>query len=316
MPFDAATLSNLEDALSDCFGYHDQLDAFVLRSGVTKAQLDQARQQADARAKQSTRKTYDRGPKRFVVQALLSLLSGLGDEGDRTVAALITGIMRAPLDAATPNATAAIERLKAQTDVDRKEKDRLRAEREAVEQAKEREIDRQKRDAYLNSQKSRDALVARFVGLVSEENAQSRGYLFETFLNDLFSFEGLAPRASFKIVGEQIDGSFAWRGRTYLVEAKWVKDPIAGAEFGAFAYKLEGKTADTRGLYISVNGYSQPAIKGLEGKGALKFVCIDGAHVMRALSTGQTLVGILETVWRHVDETGAAYLATSKFKTA
>lgn len=314
MPFDAATLANLEDALSEGFKYHDQLDVFAMRSGITKAHIDGARRDADTRAKQSQRKDYHRAPKRFVVQALLRSLSDLGAEGDRLVAALITGITRAPLEEATPNARAAIERLKAQIDVDRREKERVRIEREKAEQEKERENERQRHEAYLKHQREREALKARFLGLLSEGNAQSRGYLFETFLNELFSFEGLAPKASFKIVGEQIDGSFAWRGRTYLVEAKWVKDPIAGAEFGAFAYKLEGKTADTRGLYISVNGYSPQAIQGLEGKGALKFVCIDGAHIVRALSVGQTLAGILEIVWRHADETGAAYLATSNFR--
>ena len=95
------------------------------------------------------------------------------------------------------------------------------------------------------------------------------------------SFEGLSPRGSFKIVGEQIDGSFAWLSRTHLVEAKWVKEPVAGAEFGAFLYKVQGKTADTRGLFVSVNGYSPQAIMGLNSKGELRFVCIDGTHLLR-----------------------------------
>lgn len=314
MPFDAATLSNLENALADYFSYHDQLDAFVLRSGVNRAFLHRAREQAEDRAKKSQHKAYTRAPKRFVVQALLNLLSESGDEGDRAVASLITSIMRVPLDAAPADVVAAIDRLKSLADADRAEKQRIRSEREAEEQAKKDEIEKQRHDAYLKSQNDRSALQSRFLGLMSEANAQSRGYLFESFLNDLFTLEGLAPRASFKIVGEQIDGSFAWRGRTNLVEAKWVRDPVAGAEFGAFSYKIDGKTADTRGLYISVNGYSETAIQGLNGKGALKFVCIDGAHIMRALYAGQTLLDILETVWRHADETGNAYLAISKFK--
>ena len=48
-----------------------------------------------------------------------------------------------------------------------------------------------------------------------------RGFAFEKFLNELFDFYGLAPRGSFRLRGEQIDGSFQHDGHTYLLEAKW-----------------------------------------------------------------------------------------------
>jgi hypothetical protein len=73
-------------------------------------------------------------------------------------------------------------------------------------------------------------------------------------------------------------------------------------------YKIEGKTADTRGLFVSINGYSQDALRGLTGKGELRFVCIDGAHITRCLSPGSSLDSMLEEIWRHADETGEAYL--------
>jgi hypothetical protein len=85
-------------------------------------------------------------------------------------------------------------------------------------------------------------------------------------------------------------------------------------DFGAFSFKIEGKTADTRGLFVSINGYTEPAITALNGKGALRFVCLDGAHLMRAFHPGWSLVKVLEVVWRHADETGEAYLPVSKFR--
>ena len=155
-------------------------------------------------------------------------------------------------------------------------------------------------------------LRSTFFDLIEEPNHQQRGYALERFLNDFLDFEGLDPRKSFRLVGEQIDGSFVWNGRTYLTEAKWVKEPVAGAEFGAFIYKIDGKTADTRGLYISVNGYSQAALDGLKGKGALRFICIDGAHIVRALGAGQSFAAVLNVLWRCADETGEAYLPVSE----
>jgi len=313
MPYDVNTLTNLEEALSECFAYHNQLDAFVTRAGVNQEVLFQARQQAEERASQSTSRSYSRAPKRLVVQELFKLLSASGADGDRVFAALVTGIVRGTFPECTANATSAIDRLRSQIQDDREEKERRRQEQEASEQHRRREVEKAQEAAYLKAQQERDALQARFLTLMGEIDAQFRGYEFEKFLNDLFTLEGLTPRQSFRTNGEQIDGAFSWRGRTHLVEAKWVKNPIAGSEFGAFSYKIDGKTADTRGLYISVNGYSPQAVRGLNSKGALKFVCICGTHLLRSLAVGQSLPKILDTIWRHADETGEAYFETSRF---
>jgi len=45
----------------------------------------------------------------------------------------------------------------------------------------------------------------------------------------MFQSFGLAPRVDFRLVGEQIDGSFKLNGQTYLVEAKWHGRPIGFA---------------------------------------------------------------------------------------
>ena len=50
---------------------------------------------------------------------------------------------------------------------------------------------------------------------------QERGFQFEKLIKDLFEIFNLAPRSSFRLVGEQIDGSFQFQGETYLVEATW-----------------------------------------------------------------------------------------------
>jgi hypothetical protein len=47
-------------------------------------------------------------------------------------------------------------------------------------------------------------------------------------------------------------------------------------------YKIEGKTVDTRGLFIVINVDSQETIVGLCRKGEVKAVCIDCAHLFRA----------------------------------
>lgn len=51
--------------------------------------------------------------------------------------------------------------------------------------------------------------------------SQKRGFAFEKFLEGLFAAYGLSPKPSFRLTGEQIDGSFALNHETYLLEAKW-----------------------------------------------------------------------------------------------
>jgi len=171
------------------------------------------------------------------------------------------------------------------------------------------ELSRQKLQNILEHNQKRDLLRQNFESLCCESDAQKRGYQLEKFLNRFFALEGFDPRASFKNIGEQIDGSFVLNDRVYLLEAKWTKSQSEGKDFGAFMYKLEGKAIDTRGLFVSINGFTATALQNLKTKGATRFICIDGAHIHRALNAQDySLKDLLQDLWRHASETGEAYL--------
>ncbi len=161
-------------------------------------------------------------------------------------------------------------------------------------------------------QVTREQLHIMLNDLRAISDPQKRGYELESFLNELFALEGLRPRGPFRMTGEQIDGSFVWRNRTHLLEAKWTKLLAGGAQFGAFRFKLDGKTVDTRGLFVSVDGYSTDGLAALRTKGNLKFVCIDGEHLAAAVKPSGSLLNILDLIWRHADETGEPYVSASK----
>lgn len=55
---------------------------------------------------------------------------------------------------------------------------------------------------------------------ISQLPPKERGYAFEKFLRDLFVIYNFNPRPSFRIQGEQIDGSILFDHETYLLEAK------------------------------------------------------------------------------------------------
>lgn len=69
----------------------------------------------------------------------------------------------------------------------------------------------------------------------------------ERILRSLFELFDLDPRASFKIVGEQIDGAFSFDGTDYLFEGKWQQELVGAAELDGLAGKLSRKLDNTLG---------------------------------------------------------------------
>lgn len=103
--------------------------------------------------------------------------------------------------------------------------------------------------------------LKKLVELTSIENNQKRGFAFEKYLFEVFKENELEPRSSFKITGEQIDGSFILNKEVYLLEAKWTKSPIDKGELVTFNEKVSSKSGFTRGLFISSSGYTSEAIQ-------------------------------------------------------
>lgn len=85
---------------------------------------------------------------------------------------------------------------------------------------------------------------------------KERGFAFEKFLNGLFAAYNLDPRGSFRIIGEQIDGSFQIGTDVYLIEAKWHDKQIDQSDLLIFHGKVEGKSKWSRGLFVSYSGFT------------------------------------------------------------
>ena len=136
---------------------------------------------------------------------------------------------------------------------------------------------------------------------------QKRGYEFEKFLKNLFDAYGLAARASFRLTGEQIDGSFVMHNETYLLEAKWQNSPTGVADLHTFEGKLGEKASWSRGLFISISGFS---IEGLQAFGRGKrIVCMDGFDLTEMLRRRLPFVEVLEAKVRRAAETGCPFVS-------
>lgn len=136
--------------------------------------------------------------------------------------------------------------------------------------------------------------------------AQARGYAFETFLQQLFQASNLQPRAPFRNTGEQIDGSFLCRGDIYLVEAKWVTNPIGAGELHVLQGKINEKAAWTRGVFISYYGFTDV---GLEAFGRGKsLVCISGKDIRDAFDKQIPFADVIDRKVRAAAETGSVFV--------
>lgn len=147
-------------------------------------------------------------------------------------------------------------------------------------------------------------LKGEFFALHSESSPQKAGLLFEKILNRVFALHGLAPREPFRVKGEQIDGSFDLDHETYLVEAKWEKDPVGEGPLLVFRGKIEGKSAYTRGLFISLNGISNDARQAITTGKQPTFFTIDGYDLTMVLSDEIGLIEFLRQRRRLLAEEG------------
>lgn len=152
-----------------------------------------------------------------------------------------------------------------------------------------------------------DSLKAEFLELVSSDNPQQRGFSLEKVLKGLFNLFDLDPKASFRIVGEQIDGAFSFEGTDYLLEAKWQQDPVRAKDLDGMAGKLSRKLENTLGLFLSINGFSEDAVKA-HSSGRRLVVLMDGSDLMAVLEGRIDLVQLLLRKRRKAAETGNIYL--------
>lgn len=136
---------------------------------------------------------------------------------------------------------------------------------------------------------------------------QPRGYAFEKFLKLLFDKSGLSPRASYKITGEQIDGSFDVDGDTYLLEAKWTSRKIGVGELLAFNGKVGSKTSWSRGLYISECGFSDDGLEAFKMSNSF-IICMDGLDLFQILDDRIPLRKVIKAKARIAAETGNCFV--------
>lgn len=182
---------------------------------------------------------------------------------------------------------------------------------EYFKQQQEMEHLKRQKEAYEDSLKERAGfqnklahLKEQFNELTRMENAQTRGYAFEKFLNEIFTLYDLQPRKSFKIYGQQIDGAFTHEGTDYLLEARWKSELSDIGELLQFEGKVGMKLKNTLGLFIAHLGFSESASKITTQSHSL--ILMDGMDLIQVLEGKIRLDELILAKRRHASQEGEA----------
>jgi hypothetical protein len=135
-----------------------------------------------------------------------------------------------------------------------------------------------------------------------------RGFAFEPFLSELFERYRLAPRGAFRLIGEQIDGSFEIDSEIYLLEARWRNEQATNADLLAFAGKIAGKAQWSRGLFVSYAGFSTDGLQGFGQGRPTNLIGLDGLDLHHVLSGMLDLTEVLRRKIRRAAETNRVFV--------
>lgn len=109
---------------------------------------------------------------------------------------------------------------------------------------------------------------------------QERGRIFNELLADSLRLGGLSPGPN--RVGQlgEVDVPFIVGEIPFVVEATWVAQPIDFDPLAKLAARVRQRFEGTLGIFISMSGYTAPALANLERSGERPRVLLfDGRHV-------------------------------------
>jgi hypothetical protein len=296
--YSAGTLRLVIEASATVTYYHDELQAIFVAAGVPQSLLGSVPPRDDRL----------RPSKREVARHVVMGLARMGDSGVGPLRAIVREILEwsAFSDGVDVDAARLVQRqLRSATEVQRQQRDQehrdvqLRKVGTALQTAREGEYwGRLSRlhDTFLQMSKWE-----------APEQRQQRGYALQNLLYELFEISDLRPKGSFRIHGEQIDGAFVLDSDDYLVEARWREKPADEADLLVLHGKIEGKLECTRGVFLSLSGYSREAIQAFTTGKRPRMVLMDGCDLACVLEGHIHLANLLREKIHVAARTGQVY---------
>lgn len=183
----------------------------------------------------------------------------------------------------------------------------------------ERETQARRKRAQERQERTRSTqetlvrLAERLTALVPKQGTPGGGYEFEKWFYDLTNYFELSSRPPFKTGGRQMDGSLNLDGTDYLIETKFTSGKTGACDIDVFMAKIRQKADNTMGLFISMSGFSKPAMDSASCD-RTPMLLMDYSHMVNLILSGaMSLQDVISRIRRHASQTGDAYLACDKF---
>jgi hypothetical protein len=125
-------------------------------------------------------------------------------------------------------------------------------------------------------------------------------------LLELSKLCGLEVTELFRVHGEQIDGTMKFDGE-HSLEAKWHDQSASNEPLCQFAGKVEGKMYG-RGIFVSVQGYSEPVVRSLVIGKAIKAILVDGEDLVLVLERHLTFAEMIDRKVKAAQTRGLIYV--------
>jgi len=172
---------------------------------------------------------------------------------------------------------------------------------------------RERREKDIASRVTLDKLEQALNGLVKVQGTQKGGYEYEKWFYDLALYFEIDSRPPYNAGGRQIDGAITIEGTTFLIETKFKKVKIGSPDIDVFMSKVESKSDNTMGIFISMSGFSDGAIM-TASRIRTPILLMDYSHIYNLILQGtMTLPELVKRIKRHASQTGKAYLMVDKF---
>lgn len=284
-------IAALEEALASIFWYKDDLNRFLV-AGLGGTQIVNL-------------VSWD-PPKRQIVRDLVAILCADQERHQDALVFLLQEVSKfsdfSHLERLDDGEAKAIRARGAVANLREMMKTYEEATAEGRHSAERRQQSARERSEMTAITEKLDELKRRCGEMVTKLTPQKRGFELEKLMYDLFALFDLDPKASFRILGEQIDGAFSLEGLDYLFEAKWA-GLVSAAEMDTFAAKVQRRLDNTLGLMLSMDGFQPDGVQA-HSKGRPVIFLMTGADLMAVLEGRITFPELLIRKRRHASQTG------------
>ena len=166
---------------------------------------------------------------------------------------------------------------------------------------------------FKSYQEELASLRQEFYSLVTSQDNQQRGFKLENLMNKLFILNDLDPKASFKIMGQQIDGAFTLDGTEFLFEAKWTKSLINSSDLAVFKEKIKTKLENTLGLFLSIDGFSEEGVNAFQSSDKV-MILMDGSDLLAILEERISFTELVSRKKQIASREGKIYVPFSQMR--